>query len=117
MRVIGLTGGIACGKSTVSARLAERGAVIVDGDRISRRLTAADGPALPEIRAAFGDGVFQADGSLEVVNRVEQKRALELDPSAGVTAEGKKRTPERKPGTRKKEPDVPAEEKPVDGAE
>ena len=65
MRVIGLTGGIACGKSTVSARLAERGAVIVDGDRISRRLTAADGPALPEIRAAFGDGVFQADGSLD----------------------------------------------------
>ena len=60
---------------------------------------------------------LQADGSLEVMNRVEQKRALELDPSAGVTAEGKKRTPERKPGTRKKESEAPAEEKSADGAE
>lgn len=64
MRIIGLTGGIACGKSNISQTLAELGAVIVDGDVLSRDLTAADGAALPAIRAAFGDGVFHPDGTL-----------------------------------------------------
>ena len=64
MRIIGLTGGIACGKSAVSAMLKARGAVIVDGDRISHSLTAPGGPALAPLREAFGDGVFHPDGSL-----------------------------------------------------
>ncbi len=64
MRIIGLTGGIACGKSTVSAALAALGARIVDGDALSRELTAPGGPALPAIRAAFGDGVFHLGGTL-----------------------------------------------------
>ena len=64
MLVLGLTGGIACGKSTISLTLKELGAVIVDGDVLSRELTAANGPALPDIRRAFGDSVFQQDGSL-----------------------------------------------------
>lgn len=64
MLVLGLTGGIACGKSTISQTLSELGAVIVDGDLLSRELTADGGAALPDIRAAFGDGVFYPDGTL-----------------------------------------------------
>ena len=65
MRVIGLTGGIACGKSTISAALREMGAVIIDGDVLSRELTVPGGPALPAIREQFGDGVFLSDGALD----------------------------------------------------
>ena len=64
MLVLGLTGGIACGKSTISLTLRELGAVIVDGDVLSRELTAEGGAALPDIRATFGDGVFHHDGTL-----------------------------------------------------
>ena len=64
MRVLGLTGGIACGKSNVSDTLRELGAVIIDGDVLSRELTAPGGEALPAIRARFGDGVFHEDGTL-----------------------------------------------------
>ncbi len=64
MRIIGLTGGIACGKSTVACTLREAGVPIADGDQLSRRLTAPGGIALPSIRAAFGDGVFFTDGTL-----------------------------------------------------
>ena len=65
MQVIGLTGGIACGKSTISLTLRELGAVIIDGDVLSRQLTADGGAALPDIRSAFGDDVFCPDGSLD----------------------------------------------------
>ncbi len=64
MRVIGLTGSIACGKSNVSATLAELGATIIDGDLLSREVTAPGGIALPAIREAFGDEVFLPDGTL-----------------------------------------------------
>ena len=56
---IGLTGSIACGKSTVSAYLASLGCTIVDADAISRALTADGGAALPAVRQAFGDSVFR----------------------------------------------------------
>lgn len=62
---IGLTGSIACGKSTVSAYLRELGHAVVDADAISHSLTAPGGAALGAIREAFGDGVF--DGN--VLNR------------------------------------------------
>lgn len=65
MRVIGLTGGIACGKSNVSDALAALGAFIIDGDVISRELTAPGGAALVPLRAAFGDGIFAPDGTLD----------------------------------------------------
>ena len=58
---IGLTGGIACGKSTVSSYLRELGYPIVDADAISHSLTAPGGAALPMIRRVFGDGVFAGD--------------------------------------------------------
>jgi len=56
---IGLTGSIACGKSTVSSFLREIGYTVVDADAISHSLTAPGGGALSAIREAFGDGVFR----------------------------------------------------------
>ena len=58
---IGLTGSIACGKSTVSAYLRTLGHVVVDADAISHSLTAPGGAALGAIREAFGDHVFDGD--------------------------------------------------------
>lgn len=58
---IGITGSIACGKSTVSAHLRALGYPVVDADGISRALTAPGGEALPLLRAAFGDGVFDGE--------------------------------------------------------
>jgi dephospho-CoA kinase len=62
---IGLTGGIGSGKSTVSRLLAERGAVIVDADRIAREVLEPGTPGLGAVAAAFGDGVLTADGALD----------------------------------------------------
>lgn len=62
---LGLTGGIACGKSNISNALRELGAVIIDGDVLSRQLTAPAGAALPGIRERFGDEVFHPDGTLD----------------------------------------------------
>ena len=62
---IGLTGSIACGKSAVSQYLRELGYVVADADAVSRSLTAPGGKALPLLREAFGDGIF--DGA--VLNR------------------------------------------------
>ena len=64
MRIIGLTGSIACGKSTVSSFLAARGFPVVDGDRISRELTAPGSPVLGILRQTFGADYFYEDGSL-----------------------------------------------------
>ncbi len=65
MRTIGLTGGIACGKSNVSSELRRLGAFVIDGDVISRELTAPGGAALPAIREAFGGSVFAAPDVLD----------------------------------------------------
>ncbi|AGW41333.1 dephospho-CoA kinase [Leifsonia xyli subsp. cynodontis DSM 46306] len=65
MQLIGLTGGIASGKSTIASRLAELGAVVVDADRIAREIVEPGTPALAEIRRAFGDGVIAPDGGLD----------------------------------------------------
>jgi dephospho-CoA kinase len=62
---VGLTGGIGSGKSTVSLMLADRGAVVVDGDQIARELVVPDSPALAEIVARFGPDVLHADGTLD----------------------------------------------------
>ena len=62
---IGLTGGIGSGKSTVSALLAARGAVIVDADRIAREVLQPGTPGLVAVVDAFGAGVLAADGSLD----------------------------------------------------
>jgi dephospho-CoA kinase len=62
---VGLTGGIGSGKSTVAAMLADRGAVVVDGDEIARELVAPGSPALAAIVERFGEGILRADGSLD----------------------------------------------------
>lgn len=80
MYVIALTGGIATGKSTVAAVLRGMNVPVIDADAISRELTAPYGEALSAIRAFFGDGVFEKDGTLnrktlaDIVFASEEKR-------------------------------------------
>src|SRR4051794_41545491 len=62
---IGLTGGIGSGKSTVSALLAARGALIIDADLIAREVVEPGTPGLAAVVDAFGSGVLAADGSLD----------------------------------------------------
>lgn len=64
MPLLGLTGGIASGKSTVSNRLRALGALIVDADAISRELAAPEGQYLSRLREAFGNGILNDDGTL-----------------------------------------------------
>jgi len=61
---IGLTGGIASGKSTVADLFAELGAAIIDTDVIAREVVMPGQPALDEVREAFGEAVINADGTL-----------------------------------------------------
>lgn len=65
MRIIGLTGGIASGKSTVSAYLARKGVKIIDADKISREICEPGGPGYIQIVQEFGGGFLNADGSLD----------------------------------------------------
>jgi dephospho-CoA kinase len=62
---VGLTGGIGSGKSSAAARLVERGAVLVDSDRIAREVVAPGTPGLADVVTAFGDEVLDADGALD----------------------------------------------------
>jgi dephospho-CoA kinase len=64
VQVIGLTGGIATGKSTVSAILKNAGAVIIDADRIARRVVKKNLPAYRQILAHFGESVLLPDGEI-----------------------------------------------------
>ena len=83
--VVGITGGIGCGKSMAAAYLAELGAIHIDADGISRALTARDGAALEQIRRIFGDSVFSEDGSL---NRRALGDLVFSDPAAKRALEG-----------------------------
>lgn len=81
---IGLTGGIASGKSTVARLFAQRGVPIVDTDEIARELVAPGCPALAEVAARFGPDVLLPDGSLDrarlrsrVLANPDERRALE----------------------------------------
>jgi len=81
---VGLTGGVASGKSTVSAILDELGAVVIDADLLAREAVAPGTDGLAAVVAAFGDGVLAADGSLDrpavgalVFADVGQRRTLE----------------------------------------
>lgn len=65
MLKVGLTGGIAAGKSEVSRRLAEHGAVIIDADAVAREVVAPGTPGLAEITATFGPEVLDAGGALD----------------------------------------------------
>lgn len=65
MTLIALTGGIASGKSTIGARLAELGAMRIDADQLARDAVAVGSPGLARVVEQFGDGVLQSDGSLD----------------------------------------------------
>ncbi len=62
---VGLTGGIAAGKSTVARRLAELGATVIDADLLARLVVEPGTPGLSAVRAAFGDVVVGTDGALD----------------------------------------------------
>lgn len=83
MLLLGLTGGIGSGKSTVSAELARRGAVVIDADLVVRELQAPGGAVLDAMVDHFGDRILQADGTLDrqavadiVFNDAEELKAL-----------------------------------------
>ena len=79
LRIIGLTGSIACGKSTVSQVLKDQGYPVIDGDVLSRECTGPNGPALPSIRQLWGDAVFDSSGQL---NRRALGKIVFSDPAA-----------------------------------
>ena len=92
--ILGLSGGIGSGKSTVSLLLDELGATIVDADAIVHELQAAGQPMLKEIAAVFGDEVIAEDGSLDrpalggiVFRDVQLRRQLEQIVQPPVIAE------------------------------
>lgn len=65
MKIIGLTGGIGSGKSTVARSLQEHGFPIVDADLIAREIVEPGQPALAELAKEFGEDILNADGSLD----------------------------------------------------
>ncbi len=76
---VGLTGGVASGKSTVAAYLSEMGAVIVDSDQLAREVVTRGTPGLAQVVAAFGPGVLTAEGDL---NRPLMGSIVFKDPAA-----------------------------------
>jgi len=84
MLLVGLTGGIGSGKSTVAARLAGMGACVVDTDEISRELTGPAGAAMQAVLAAFGDRFVTAEGALD---RAAMRALAFEDPTARARLE------------------------------
>jgi dephospho-CoA kinase len=76
---IGLTGPIGCGKSTVAARLATHGAIVIDADRLARDVTEPGEPAVAAIAERFGNELVDADGRLD---RAALGRIVFADPNA-----------------------------------
>lgn len=100
-RVVGLTGGIGSGKSTVARLLAKLGAAVIDADAIVRELQAPGSPLLDEIARAFGPAVIRPEGGLdrealgEIVFRDPEARArLNAIVHPPVAAEMARRTAE-----------------------
>ncbi len=77
--VIGVTGNIATGKSTVLDYLRSKGAVIIDADKLAHQAMAPGGPAYQEVVAAFGQGILNPDGT---INRKALGRIVFSDPEA-----------------------------------
>jgi len=83
--LVGLTGGIGCGKSTVAARFAELGSGVIDADAVSHALTRRDASGWQAIRAEFGDDFFGPDGELD---RGRMRQAVFADATAKARLEG-----------------------------
>jgi dephospho-CoA kinase len=98
MLLLGLTGGIGSGKSTVSAELARRGAIVIDADLVVRELQSPGGAVLAAMVELFGDGILTADGTLNrqavadiVFSDPEQLKALNaiVHPKVGEEIDGR----------------------------
>jgi dephospho-CoA kinase len=79
MKIVGLTGGLASGKSTVARQFAELGVPVIDTDAIAHELTASNGAAISAIRAAFGADMIDARGALD---RARMRQLVFADPAA-----------------------------------
>lgn len=100
---VGLTGGIAAGKSTVSAILAELGAVVIDADKLAREVVAPGTPGLEQVVAAFGRDILTETGEMDrakvgaivfadpeklrtleqIIHPLVHARSIELEETAG----------------------------------
>ena len=98
MLLLGLTGGIGSGKSTVSAEFARRGAVVIDADLVVRELQSPGGAVLAAMAEHFGDTILAPDGTLNrqavadiVFNDPEQLKALNaiVHPKVGAEIDGR----------------------------
>lgn len=78
MRIVGLTGNVAAGKSAVAARLAEHGALVIDADVLAREAVGPGRPALARIVERWGRGVLRPDGTLD---RAALRRIVFADPA------------------------------------
>lgn len=94
MEILGLTGGIGTGKSTVSAYLIEKGFAIVDSDLIARQVVEPGMPSLKELEEAFGSSIINEDGTLDrkglasiVFNDVEQRKVMDKIMHKAILAE------------------------------
>ena len=83
LRIFGLTGGLASGKSTVAARFRARGVPVIDADQLARDVVAVGTPGLAAVVGAFGPGVLRPDGALDraavaalVFSDASKRRAL-----------------------------------------
>lgn len=76
--LVGLTGGIASGKSTVASMFAELGVPVIDTDMVAREVVEPGRPALDEIRCRFGDGVIDDSGRLD---RAAMRKIVFADPA------------------------------------
>jgi len=83
--IVGLTGGIGSGKSTVADAFVALGAGLVDTDVIARELTSADGKAMPALIAEFGPDIVAKDGAMD---RSAVRQRVFADPSARERLEG-----------------------------
>lgn len=82
--LVGLTGGIGSGKSTVAALFHELGVPVIDSDAISHQLTQSGGAAIAAIRQSFGDDAIEASGAL---NRAHMRQLIFSDPAAKLRLE------------------------------
>lgn len=82
IKVIGLTGGIATGKSSVAHFFTERGITVIDADQLARDAVLPDSPALVQIVSSFGQDILMDDGTLdrkrlgEIIFSTPEKRRL-----------------------------------------
>ncbi len=102
MRLIGLTGGIGSGKSTVSSRFAERGAVVIDADAVVRELQEPDQPVFQAMVERWGEKIVTDEGTLDraavagiVFSEPDELKALEAIVHPVLKAEIKGRIAER----------------------